>query len=254
MSNLSVDLSDKVALVTGGGNGIGRACAMAFARSGARVAIVDISEKALNEIKQEIESEGGTCQTYTCDITSKANIDQMVEDVMQWQNKIDILVNSAGINIQQPAKEVTEEAWDKIMAVNTKGLFFCCQAVGKKMIPQKQGKIINISSTMSLVGFFRRAAYCASKGAVSQLTKVLAVEWAPHNININCVAPTFIKTPFTEPMFKEQAFYEEVVSRIPMGRVGDTEDVVGAVLFLASDASNFATGGTLLVDGGWVAW
>lgn len=254
MSDLSVDLSGKVAVVTGGANGIGKACAIALVQSGAEVIILDISANALNDTQQEIEKMGGNCQVYVLDVTRVVQIRGIIEVIVKEYERIDILLNSAGINIPQIAEEVTEEAWDKIIDINTKGTFFCCQAAGKQMIAQKSGKIINLSSTMSMVGFFRRAAYCASKGAVAQLTKVLAIEWAPYNIQVNCVAPTFINTPFTEPMFKEQAFLDEVVSRIPMGKVGETEDVVGAVLYLASNASNFTTGTTLMVDGGWTAW
>lgn len=243
-----------VTVVTGGGNGIGRSCALAFAESGASVVIVDISAEALASARAEIEALGGKCTSYVCDVTRVSQIEEVMEDIYKTQGRIDLLLNSAGINIQQIAEEVTEEAWDKIMDVNLKGTFFCCQAAGKKMIQEKKGKIINLSSAMSMVGFFRRSAYCASKGAVKQLSKVLAIEWAPHNITVNCIAPTFINTPLTEPMFKEESFYNEVVSRIPMGKVGETSDVIGAALYLASDAADFVTGTTLLVDGGWVAW
>lgn len=254
MSNLKVDLTDMVTVVTGAGNGIGRACALAFAESGASVAIVDISAEALASAQAEIEALGGKCTSYPCDVTRVSQIEEVMEEIYKTQGSIDLLLNSAGINIQQIAEEVTEEAWDKIMDVNLKGTFFCCQAAGKKMIQKKKGKIINLTSAMSMVGFFRRSAYCASKGAVKQLSKVLAIEWAPHNISVNCIAPTFINTPLTEPMFKEESFYNEVVSRIPMGKVGETSDVIGAALYLASDAADFVTGTTLLVDGGWVAW
>lgn len=254
MSNLSVDLKGKVAVVTGGGNGIGRACALALAKSGAAVAVVDISDEALEGIKAEIENAGRVCRTYKCDVTKNEQINTMMDDIENHFGHIDILLNSAGINIQQYAEDVTEEAWDRIIDINLRGTFFCCQAAGRKMIAQGQGKIINISSTMSMVGLHRRTAYCASKGAVMQMSKVLAVEWATKNVQVNCVAPTFVNTPFTEPMFKEKAFYDEVVSRIPMGKVGETSDVIGAVLYLSSDAADFVTGSTLLVDGGWTAW
>ncbi|MEA1961603.1 MAG: glucose 1-dehydrogenase [Bacillota bacterium] len=254
MAQLQVNLAGKVALVTGGSKGIGKACAEGLADSGAFVAIAGRTKEPLEETKAQIIANGGKCEYFLCDVSKKADIDRMVAEVLEWQNHIDILINSAGINIQQKAEEVTEEAWDAIINTNTKGAFFCSQAVGKKMIEQQKGKIINISSTMGSVGFFRRSAYCASKGAVNQFTKVLAVEWAPHNITVNNVAPTFIRTPFTEPMFKEPGFLNEVVSRIPMGRVGEPEEVVGAVLYLASDSADFTTGQTILVDGGWVAW
>jgi 2-deoxy-D-gluconate 3-dehydrogenase len=254
MSNLKVDLTGKIAAVTGAGNGIGKACAMAFAESGATVALIDISEPALAQTKSEIESFGGKCSSYACDVTKVPQIHAAFELIAVDYGTIDILVNSAGVNVQQDGVDVTEEAWDKIMGINAKGVFFCCQAAGRKMVEQRHGKIINISSTMSMVGFFHRSSYCASKGAVAQFTKVLAVEWAPFNVTVNCVAPTFIYTPFTAPMFENKEFYNEVVSRIPMGKVGETKDVVGSVLFLASDASDFVTGSTVLPDGGWTAW
>jgi len=254
MAELQVNLTGKVAIVTGGSKGIGKASAIGLARAGAKVAVISRTKKDLEEVKQEIEENGGTGWAVACDVRNTEDIEKMVEEVMQWQGKIDILVNSAGINIQETAEEVKEESWDKVLDINTKGTFFCCQAVGREMIKAKQGKIINITSTMARVGFYRRAAYCASKGAVEQFSKVLAVEWAPYNIQINNVAPTFIKTPLTEPMFEDAEFYNEVVSRIPLGKVGETDDVVGAVLFLASDASDFITGSSVMVDGGWTAW
>lgn len=254
MGIVKVDLTGKVALVLGAGKGIGRAASLALAESGARVAAVSRTLTDLEALKNEILDLGVDCFIDTCDINNVNQIQQMVENVYAWGGAIDILVNSAGINIQADALDVTEEQWDKILGTNLKGAFFCCQAVAKKMVPRKEGKIINITSTMSMVGFYRRAAYCSSKGGLNQLTKVLAIEWAPYNIKVNCVAPTFLKTPFTEPMFKDRNFYEEVIRRIPMGKVGSPEDVNGAILYLASDSADFVTGSTVLVDGGWVAW
>jgi 2-deoxy-D-gluconate 3-dehydrogenase len=148
---------------------------------------------------------------------------------------------------------VTEDAWDKILNINLKGLFFCAQSVGKVMIQQKKGKIINISSDAGSVGLPERAAYCSSKGGVNLLTKVLAIEWAPYNINVNAIGPTFIDTPFTKPMFEKEGFRDYALRNIPLGRIGTPQDVVGAVIYLASEASNLVTGHTLLVDGGWTA-
>ncbi len=176
-----------------------------------------------------------------------------MEKAFRHFGRIDILVNNAGINIPKPALEVTEEDWRRVMDSNLTGLFFCCQAVGRIMVNQKSGKIINISSQTGTVAIQWRAAYCSSKAGVNLLTKVLALEWGPHNINVNAVAPTFIETPMTRPMLENQAFREMVLNKILLGRVGQPKDVLGAVIYLASEASDLVTGHVLLVDGGWTA-
>jgi 2-deoxy-D-gluconate 3-dehydrogenase len=254
MASLSADLNGKVAAVTGGGNGIGKACAIAFMENGAEIALVDYSAAALEQAKSDIEALGGQCKIYICDVTKVSQITEVFQQIAADFGHIDILLNSAGVNVQQRGEDVTEEAWDKVINTNAKGTFFCCQAAGKTMIKQNRGKIINLGSAMSVVGYERRTSYCASKGAVAQFTKVLAGEWAQHNITVNTVAPTFIYTPFTAPMFEDEAFHEDVKRRILLGRVGEVQDVVGAVLYLASDAANFVTGSIMMVDGGWTAW
>jgi 2-deoxy-D-gluconate 3-dehydrogenase len=254
MASLSADLNGKAAAVTGGGNGIGKACAIAFMQNGAEIALIDYSEAALEQAKKEIEGLGGKCRTYVCDVTKVSQIHETFQRIEADFGHIDILLNSAGVNVQQRGEDVTEEAWDKVINTNAKGSFFCCQAAGKVMIKQNSGSIINLGSAMSVVGYERRSSYCASKGAVAQFTKVLAGEWAKYNITVNTVAPTFIYTPFTAPMFENEAFHEDVKRRILFGRVGEVDDVVGAVLYLASDAAKFVTGSILMVDGGWTAW
>jgi NAD(P)-dependent dehydrogenase (short-subunit alcohol dehydrogenase family) len=254
VSNIKVDLSGQVAVVTGAGNGIGKACALALADSGAQVALIDISADAMAQTRKEINELGGSCTAYLCDVSKVAAINETYNAIVDHYGRIDIAVNSAGVNIQQRGEEVTEEAWDKVMGINAKGVLFCCQAAGRIMIKQNKGKIINIGSAMSVVGYVKRSAYCASKGAVAQFSKVLAGEWAPYNVTVNTVAPTFINTPFTEPMFKDAEFKADVEQRILLNRIGEVSDVTGTLLYLASEASDFVTGSIVMVDGGWTAW
>lgn len=254
MSNITVDLSGQVAVITGAGNGIGKACALELAANGAQVALIDISPSALDQTKKEIAARGGMSTAYVCDVSKVSEINATYQAIAEYYGRIDIAVNSAGVNVQQRGEDVTEEAWDKVMGINAKGVFFCCQAAGRIMLKQNKGKIINIGSAMSVVGYVKRSAYCASKGAVAQFSKVLAGEWAPYNVTINTVAPTFINTPFTEPMFKDEEFKADVERRILMNRIGEVSDVTGTVLYLASSASDFVTGSIVMVDGGWTAW
>jgi NAD(P)-dependent dehydrogenase (short-subunit alcohol dehydrogenase family) len=247
------DLTGKVAIVTGAGRGMGYHFASALARYGADVVVCSRTRSELEKVSEEIQKFGRRCLIQPMDVLKIPEIHRMVEASVEVFGHIDILVNNAGINIPQWAEEVTEEAWDSTIDINLKGLFFCAQAVGKVMVQQKKGKIINISSQTGTVAIPQRAAYCASKGGVNQLTKALAIEWAKHNVLVNAVAPTFIETPFSRPMFEKPGFREFVLGNIPLGRVGLPEDVVGAVIYLASEASNLVTGHVLMVDGGWTA-
>ena len=247
-------LTDQKAVVTGSSMGIGRGIALALAHAGADVVVTSRTAERAEPVAAEIRQMGREALALALEVTSLDSIDAMVEATLERFGRIDILVNNAGINIPEEALEVTEEHWDCVLDTNLKGLFFCSQRVGRVMITQGRGKIINVASQMGLVGGELRAAYCSSKGGVVQLTKVLAIEWSRHGVNVNAVAPTFIRTPLTEPMFEDEEFYQEVLSKIPLGRIGEVEDVVGAVVFLASPAADLITGHTLLVDGGWVAW
>ena len=252
---LDIRVDGKVALVTGASTGLGYATALALAEAGADVVVTSRSVDRLREVCAAIEMRGRRAIPLAVDVRDVAAIQRMADEARAAFGRIDILVNNAGLNIPQWAVEVTEDAWDTIMDTNAKGLFFCCQAVGRSMIEQRYGRIVNIGSDMSLVGWVQRAAYCASKAAVSLLTKVLAIEWAPYGITVNCVAPTFVETPLTRPMFERiPGFREEVLRNIPLGRLGRPEEVAAAVVFLASDASALITGVTLPVDGGWTAW
>jgi 2-deoxy-D-gluconate 3-dehydrogenase len=187
-------------------------------------------------------------------VTQIPTIAAVVEEVHHRFGRIDLLVNNAGINVPRLALDVTEEDWDRVLDVNLKGAFFTAQAVARKaLVPQGGGKVINIASQNGVIGFHHRAAYCSSKAGLVNLTRVLALEWAPYRITVNAVGPTFIDTPLTKPMFEDRAFRDEVLSRIPLGRIGRPEDVVGAVVYLASPSADLVTGHTLLVDGGWTA-
>lgn len=253
----SLRVDNQIAFVTGAGQGLGQAIALALAHAGADVVLTELPGKESNahESAKQIEALGRRAWVVTLDVTQVPMIQTTVAQALAQCGCIDILVNNAGINIQQWALEVTEEAWDAILDTNLKGTFFVSQAVAKQaMVPQRRGKIINVASQMGLVGYYYRAAYCASKAGVVNLTRVLAVEWAKYNINVNAIAPTFIHTPLTKPMLEDEAFKQDVLARIPLGRFGQPADVVGAVVFLASPASDLVTGHTLLVDGGWTAW
>ena len=247
-------LTGRIAIVTGASKGLGYGVALAMANAGADVVVTSRELERVRPVAGRVRAMGRQALPLELEVRSVESIEAMVEATLDHFGRIDILVNNAGINIAEPALEVSEEHWDRLMDINLKGLFFCAQKVGEVMVRQGQGKIINIGSQMGFVGGRLRAAYCASKGGVVQLTKVLAIEWAEHGVNVNGVAPTFLRTPFTAHMFEDRAFYEEVVANIPLGRVGEVEDVLGAVVFMASSASDLITGTTLLVDGGWTAW
>ncbi|WP_040204120.1 SDR family NAD(P)-dependent oxidoreductase [Neobacillus jeddahensis] len=247
------ELNGKRVLITGGSKGIGFDIAQAFASLGATVIITGRNESHLLEAVEQLKTFHEDCSFLVADMQEVESVYTMVDEAVKGMGGIDILVNNAGVNIPKLALEVTEADWDQIMNTNLKGLFFCTQRAGKYMISQGHGKVINIVSQMAFVGYFKRAAYCSSKGGAVQLTKALAVEWAKHQINVNAVAPTFVETEMTKTMFEDQHFYEDVLSRIPLGQLARPADVTGAVLFLAADLANFITGETIKVDGGWTA-
>jgi NAD(P)-dependent dehydrogenase (short-subunit alcohol dehydrogenase family) len=248
------DLQNKTVIVTGGSKGIGKDIALSFAKLGANVIIIGRREEALEQTLVELKEFGKNHKAVAADVNDIERIREIVDEVVRKFGNVDILVNNAGINIPKPAIEVTEEDWDRIVDTNLKSVFFFSQAVGKHLIEHgKKGRIINIASQMSFVGYINRAAYCSSKGGVVQLTKALAVEWAKYGININAVAPTFIETEFTAQMFTDDDFKKDVESRILLGKLPKPKDISGAVLYLASDLSDFVTGETIKVDGGWTA-
>jgi NAD(P)-dependent dehydrogenase (short-subunit alcohol dehydrogenase family) len=246
-------LSERVALVTGAGRGIGRDLARALAHAGACVVVGSRTHDEVNSVAAEITDQGGTASAVPLDLRDRSSIEAAVNMTVERYGRIDILVNNAGVGTNHDALDVTEAEWDEVMDVNLKGLFFACQAAGRHMVRAGSGRIVNLSSQAGSVGIRRHAAYCASKGGVEQLTRVLALEWAPHGVTVNAVAPTFIRTPGTAERLDDPAFAADVLARIPLGRVGNTMDVAAAVIYLASDAGRLVTGSVLAVDGGWTA-
>lgn len=245
------NLDGQIALVTGAGRGIGRACALALAHAGADVALGLRDLKADNGLAAEIEALGRRVLPLQMDITRLDQIQNAVDQAVSHFGRLDILVNNAGLGPPNPAEVVREEDFDFTLAVNLKGTFFASQAAGRVMISQKYGRIINMSSQAGFVALPTESIYCMTKAAINHLTKCLALEWAPHQITVNAVAPTFIKTPGTEKWLDDSDFKASVLARIPLGRVGEPMDVAGTVVFLASPAASLITGVTLLVDGGW---
>jgi NAD(P)-dependent dehydrogenase (short-subunit alcohol dehydrogenase family) len=247
-------LAGRSALVTGAARGLGRTIALSLAHAGADVALGlrDAADGA--DLEAAVSAMGRRCLRVQMDVLDLAQIEQAVRTVTEAFGRIDILVNNAGLGPENAAEDVTEPDYDLTFDVNVKGLFFTSQAVGRVMIAQGAGRIVNLSSQAGFVALPGEAIYCASKAAVSHLTKCLAVEWGRHGINVNAVAPTFIRTPGTEPALSDPTFHAEVVERIAaLHRIGEPLDVAGAVVFLAGPASALVTGTTLMVDGGWTA-
>lgn len=246
-------LKGKVAVVTGAGQGIGREIAIGFSRAGADIVAVDINEETLQGVRKEIEAQNGRCLALKVDLGSVDQINGMTERAVQEMGRIDILANIAGVNVHKPAEEMTEQEWDFVQDINLKSLFFCCQSVGRVMLKQGSGRIINMSSSFGIVGFGGRTAYASSKAAVSNLTKTLAIEWSAKGVNVNAIAPGPVWTPARDHLFSNPEFYNNLMTKLPIKRTAKPAEIVGPAIFLASEASSFMTGATLLVDGGWCA-
>jgi gluconate 5-dehydrogenase len=249
------DLTGKVAIVTGGAGGIGRAQALGLADAGADVVVTSRQLEHLEQVASDIKAKGRKSLAVTVDVVDEKSVTDMVAQVLKEFPRIDILANTAGIAIRKPAESFPIDEWQQVMDINARGTFLCCQAVGREMIKQGGGKIVNMSSVRGRYGLpVDYAAYCASKGAVDTLTRTLACEWAKHNVLVNAVAPTIVETELTRPALADPEYAQRMKSRIPVGRWAMPEDIVGATIFFASKASDFITGQIVYIDGGVTTW
>lgn len=240
-------------MVTGAGRGLGRAAALTLAELGAEVTLVARSEEELTVVAEEIRAIGGRSHVRSADVTDEAAVEAAVE-AAEADAPLSILVTAAGLNRTGPSVDYRLADFELLMDVNVRGTFIACRAAGSRMLDRGAGRIVTISSQMGMVGYPGRAAYCATKHAVNGLTKALAVEWAPHGVTVNAIAPTFVETPLTRPMLADPEFAAEVARRIPGGEIAKSEDVAAAVAYLAGDRARAVTGHILAVDAGWTAW
>jgi len=247
---------EKIVIVTGGSRGIGKAITLGFGEAGAKVVVAARKVHLLEEIVEEIKAGGGDALAIECDLKRDIDLYNLIERTVERFERIDILVNNAGISpFLEKSEEVTKEMWQEVIQVNLLAPYLLCREAGKIMMKNKWGRIINIASVRGMVGFQRQIAYSATKGALIQMTKVLAVEWAgKHNITVNAIAPAYLATDLTEGVRALKKISENLLQRTPMRRFGETEEIVTAALYLASEYSSYTTGTTLTVDGGWMAY
>ena len=250
------DLTGKIAVVTGGSRGLGKQMAIAFGEAGAKVAITARREQWLTPAYEEISSSGIECLALKGDVSNQESVKQFTGEVIDRWGRVDILVNNAGISWGAPSHEMPLDKWNEVMNINITGTFFCCQEIGKHMVKQKHGVIINLSSVHGILAadpeITQVIGYVASKGGVNSLTKQLAVEWAAYNIRVNAIAPYYFATRMSEYPIEQVG--DKIIRHIPMGRVGREEEVKGVALFLASEASSYITGQIICLDGGATAW
>lgn len=244
-------LDGKVALVTGAARGLGQAIAVGLAQAGADVMVSDVID--VSQTIRLLAATGRTAQSLTADVSKKSDVDNLVTQTVKQFHHIDILVNNAGILRTGPSETQAITDWEKVIAVNLTGQFLCAQAVGRQMIKQRQGRIINIASIAGIRGSPATTAYCASKGGIRLMTKALAVEWARHGILVNAVCPGIFVTEMTEETMKNEEAAKGIIQKVPLGRAASPEELVGTIVFLSSKASEYMTGTEVVVDGGWTA-
>jgi 2-deoxy-D-gluconate 3-dehydrogenase len=254
----SFRLDERVAIVTGAGQGLGRGMAIALAQAGANVAVLDVDEESANTVAREIQSLGRQALAAEVDVRDGRQVQEAVTQTVSVLGAIHILVNNAGVTTNSPFENLDEEDWDRVLGVNLTGIYHCSKWVARQLIQQDTGgSIINIASMSGLIGNRggNNSHYCATKGGVIALTRSLAVEWARHSIRVNAIAPGYSVTPMTGRLKqRDPAFYQELIDRVPLGRFGNDEDMRGAVVYLASKASAYVSGHTLVIDGGYTAW
>jgi NAD(P)-dependent dehydrogenase (short-subunit alcohol dehydrogenase family) len=248
------DLTNRVAVVTGASKGLGKAIAIALAGAGADVALYARDWDDLLTVKASIESLGRRAEIFCVDILDKQVVHDNVKSTLRVFGKIDILVNNAGVNVRKPVLELSSEEWDLVMDTNLKGYFLMAQAVVPDMLSRSYGKVINMASILGAVGLPSQLAYASSKGGVVQMTKVMALEWAKQGVHVNAIGPTYFETPLVAQLRNDPERYGFIVERTPMGRWGQPDELAGIAIFLASRASDFITGQTIFIDGGWTIW
>jgi NAD(P)-dependent dehydrogenase (short-subunit alcohol dehydrogenase family) len=248
-------LKGKVAIVTGASSGLGVTFAQALAEAGASLEIAARRVDKLDEVANRLGSLGVKIKVFQCDVSSEAQVRSLLSDTEQTFGHVDVLVNNAGVAAMMPATDISIEDWNRVVSVNLTGSFLCARESAKRMIRRGGGKIINIASIYGAVGdVFPASPYYATKGAIMNLTRDLAVEWAPFKINVNAIAPGFFPSEMTEAIFRDPHYLEYVNKQTPLGRTGEPDDLKGAIVYLASPASDYVTGQVLFVDGGWTAW
>lgn len=251
MNEDTFNLDGKIAIITGAARGLGKSMAIGLAKYGAHVVITDVIDTS--ETLKEIKKFDKKAFDLQVDVSDKSNVEKMIEKTVDTFGSIDILVNNAGILKTADAEDFSENDWKKVIDVNLNGVFLCAQAAGKQMIKQKSGKIINISSIAGLSGYASSIAYSASKAGVISLTQTLAAEWGKYNINVNAICPGVFATDMTADYLKDDQFKNMIKTNVPLGRYAESDELIGTIIYLASDAANYVTGHSLIIDGGWVA-